>query len=154
MPPAITEIFKAGIAGITGVDLTKLPDGGFQRAWFDDDAEWDHGPMALPDEPSPFRGPDGIVKGWVRWLELWDEYTLVPTSIEAYSDTQLVLDFHTEAVGKIGRTPMSMTYSQVWTWRNGRVARVEFYENHEAAVEAISRSAPADAGDPRTPPPR
>ena len=141
----IAETFRAGIAGITGVDLTKIPNGGFEAAWFEPDAVWHYGPvMALPDEPPAWHGPDGILQGWTRWLDQWDEYILLPTAIEAYSETQLVLDFHTEAVGKLSRTPMSIEYSQVWTWRNGRVARVDFYDDHEAAVEALGRPTPLE----------
>lgn len=86
----IVDTFKAGIAGITGIDLTKVPNGGFETAWFEPDAVWEYGPViALPDEPPAWQGPEAILEGWSRWLAQWDEYVLLPTSITAYSETQL-----------------------------------------------------------------
>lgn len=147
----LLELARAGLGPLAGVDVTKLPGGGFDAAWFHPEAEFDLGQMALPDE-KVWRGPQGIIDGWQRWLGQWDDYRFTASNLEQRGDDCIVADIHAEARGRGSGAPISIDHVQTWTVRGARFFRINVYRDREEALEAVSRSAPAAAGGPRTPP--
>src|SRR6266487_1248747 len=85
------------------------------------------------------RGPglEGLVEAWREWLRPWETYwTEVEEFIDAGEDRVVVLvrdhgrprgsDAEVENVG-----------GSVWTLRDGKIARIEFYAKREEALEAV-----------------
>jgi ketosteroid isomerase-like protein len=90
----------------------------------------------LDAEGEVFEGVDGLRAMWLRWLGPWDSYR---TEIEEALDAGdrvvvLVRDFGRPA----GETnEVSITTAAVWTVRNGKIARAEFYANRAEALKAV-----------------
>jgi len=93
---------------------------------------------ALSEEPRP--GLQGMRDYWLDWLAPWESYRAEITELRDAGDAVLVLsrDF--------GRRPgmdkeVEMHGSAVWTVRNGKIARAEFFPTDRAsALEAAGLS--------------
>ena len=128
-----------------GIDLTEL----FQRG---DEAEAaaaieDASPMFTDDfvcvfhllasEPRP--GLAGLRSAWLDWLEPWDSYH---AEIERVTDVgDQVLVFSRDFGRRTGTTnEVELKGSAVWTVREGKIARAEFFVAREEALEAVGLS--------------
>jgi ketosteroid isomerase-like protein len=97
----------------------------------------------LPDA-GVFVGLDGIRAYMTRFLEAWGSLTISAESIRDSGDTVLVKVNQT-GVGKDSGIPVTLDYSQLWTFRGGKVIRLETVVNDEKAIEAAG----FDPGDSR-----
>jgi ketosteroid isomerase-like protein len=81
-------------------------------------------------------GFEGLLAGWRDWLRPWETYwTEVEEFIDAGEDRVVVLvrdrgrlrgsDSEVEAIG-----------ASIWTLREGKIARIEFYADRKDALEA------------------
>jgi ketosteroid isomerase-like protein len=87
----------------------------------------------LSEQPRP--GFRGLREGWIDWLVPWESYrTEVEELIEA-GDSVLVLvrDFG-RRVGMASE--IEMQAAALWTVRDGKVARAEFFPDRAEAYEA------------------
>jgi ketosteroid isomerase-like protein len=84
-------------------------------------------------------GLTGLAASWRRWLEPWEEYwTEVEQFIDA-GDRVLVL-IHDHGRIRGSEQEVVNTGGSVWTIRDGKVARIAFYNDRQAAVEAAGLS--------------
>ena len=134
------EMSRRVLEAMGGVDLTKVPNGGFDPGIFSADAEFHLDQMGVPDEGT-WLGPEGIVDGWQRWLAQWDGYLVRGSGLEDHGGGRVVVDVHIETHGRGSGVPMKIDQAQVWTWRDGLISAVHIYPNRAEALEALSQSA-------------
>lgn len=91
----------------------------------------------LSEDPRP--GFRGLRDAWLDWMEPWETYrTEIEKTVDG-GDRVLVL------VRDFGRRPgmateVEMIGSAVWTVRDGKIARAEFFTDRAAAYEAAGLS--------------
>ena len=77
-----------------------------------------------------YTGIDGFREMWIDWLEPWETYHVKVEEMIEMGDRVVVL------IRDRGRrhdmdAEVELIAGSVWTFRDGRVARVEFYANRE-----------------------
>jgi ketosteroid isomerase-like protein len=101
-------------------------------AVFHDDFE---GLAVRPGGRLIWRGLDELRAGWVDWVEPWDSYYTVIEDVIDLGDRVLVL-LRDHGRRKDLDAEVELRGASVWTVRDGKVARVEFYTNRDQALEA------------------
>ena len=87
-------------------------------------------------EPAVSRGPQGIAAGWREWLREFDEVRVAARElVQARPDTVLAWVTVTGR-GRGSGAPTSQPGANVWTFREGRAARVELFFDSVAAERA------------------
>jgi ketosteroid isomerase-like protein len=95
--------------------------------------------MIAPDyaaaEPLVGRGIDGYVKVWREWLAPYESYT---AELEAYHDAGDRVVMFVRQVGRprLGSVPVEAESAVVFTFRAGKLARLEFHLERESAMRA------------------
>jgi ketosteroid isomerase-like protein len=81
-----------------------------------------------------YEGVEGLVEGWRDWLGPSSSYEL---EVEELVDGgEVVVSFvHVRAITARDGVSVEHRPAAVWTVREGRVARVAFYLDREAAIE-------------------
>lgn len=87
-----------------------------------------------PEAPT-YSGIEGFREMWMDWLEPWVSYSVQVEEMIEMGDRVVVL------VRDRGRREgtdldVELISGSVWTFRDGRIARVEFYSNREEVREA------------------
>ena len=77
-------------------------------------------------EPASYSGVDGLRQGWLDWLGPWTSYR---TEIEELIDLgeRVVTIFRDYAKSEPDASEVDIRGATIWTIREGRVARVDFY---------------------------
>jgi len=88
-----------------------------------------------------FAGIDGLRTAWMDWLSPWETYdAVIEDAIEANEGRVLVLTRdHARPKGATG-AEVDFAGAAVWTVRDGKVARVEFYFNRAEGFAAAGVS--------------
>jgi ketosteroid isomerase-like protein len=89
----------------------------------------------IPDASNPYRGVDGILKWLADFAESWDSYELQIERIVDAGD-QVVSLFRITAVGAGSGVAVERGDAIVWTFRNGRPVRIDYFNNQDTALEA------------------
>ncbi len=95
------------------------------------------GLAGLRDEAG-FVGSDGWVRFWAGWFEPWEGYEWEISNLDQIGD-DVVIDGLNRARGRESKAPVEWTNTQIWTVRQGKVARVVGYETREEALAALHR---------------
>jgi ketosteroid isomerase-like protein len=87
-----------------------------------------------PGAPT-YKGIDGFREMWIDWLEPWVGYRTQVDEMLEMGDRVVVL---VRDRGRRDETDVDVELisGSVWTFRDGRIARVEFYRNREELREA------------------
>jgi ketosteroid isomerase-like protein len=86
-----------------------------------------------------FVGLDGVRNYMRRFLDSWESLTIAADSIQDVGDSVLV-SVRQEGVGRASGLPTGQTYFQAWTFRGGKVIRLETILREDAALEAVGLS--------------
>src|SRR3954451_21137977 len=82
--------------------------------------------------------------GYLRWLEIWDQawekYSLEPQEYIDLGD-RIVVVFRLTATGKGSGLELDRTDAIVHTVRNGKLAKIDYFNNKRDALEAAGASA-------------
>lgn len=97
-----------------------------------DDVEWVNPDDAV--EPGSRHGPAGFNEAIGRIFEGWDDSRFEPERVIDGGDDVI-------ALGRLrtqGRSGLELTrsHAQVWTFRDGRLARLRWFQSHADALEA------------------
>ena len=90
----------------------------------------------LPDSVGEtYRGPEGVVRGWTRWTESWEEFT---TQVEQIVDAgERLVSIHTVHLqGKRSGAPMTFRYAYLYTFRGDKVVHIRSYSDPAKALQA------------------
>jgi ketosteroid isomerase-like protein len=127
----------------TGVDLveyfrelpTAIAAGQGAAHLFADDVEVVFIPGSDPGPRLSFSGVEGIRTGWQDWLVAWETYQV---ENERYIDAgdEVVVLSQVHARTSHQAVPMKHRGGAVWTFRDGKIARVRFYSDGKMALEA------------------
>jgi ketosteroid isomerase-like protein len=84
-------------------------------------------------------GLRGLREIWLEWLAPWESYRVEVQDVLDAGDQAVVMirDFGRQ---KGSQAEVSITAGAVWTVRDGRIARVEFYSDRAEALEAAGLS--------------
>jgi ketosteroid isomerase-like protein len=88
-----------------------------------------------PEANVTTQGKDAFRESTRDWLSIWESIELETDHVEAYGE-------HVVATGRWNMTarasgvPGTMPLHMVLTVRDGKIARVEYYPDHESAVAA------------------
>ncbi len=96
-------------------------------------------PPPLP-EPGTYLGVDQVREFMRGFLESWSHLTIEAEDItEADGDT-VVATVRQSGVGSGSGAETDLRYSQVWSFRGGKVIRLENFREHAEALEAAGLS--------------
>jgi ketosteroid isomerase-like protein len=98
-----------------------------------DDVEWVNPPDAV--EPGSRRGADGFNEAIASIYEGWDESRFEPERVIENGDDLVALG-ELRARGRAVDLEVHQEHGQVWTFRDGRVARLRWFNSHRETLEA------------------
>jgi ketosteroid isomerase-like protein len=88
-------------------------------------------------EIGTYVGPDGIRDYMATFLEAWERVTIEARELIEVGDS-VVAKVVQRAVGKeSGVEPAELDYFQVWSFRGGKVIRIEVIRERETALKAV-----------------
>jgi ketosteroid isomerase-like protein len=82
-----------------------------------------------------FHGPAGVVEEAKRWEEMWSEYSFEVEKLVDSGD-KVVLLYHQVGKAKGSGVEVEERAGWVYTLREGRIARVEMFQDRESALGA------------------
>jgi ketosteroid isomerase-like protein len=110
----------------------------------DPDIEWDASTYtSWPDSPT-FRGKQGVLDFFRRFLGTWDKYEVTFEEFIDLGDVVVVI-VTDSGIGKGSGVEVTRRFAQVWTIRDGKAIAWTAYRDRESALAA------AGAGRPDTP---
>jgi alkanesulfonate monooxygenase SsuD/methylene tetrahydromethanopterin reductase-like flavin-dependent oxidoreductase (luciferase family)/ketosteroid isomerase-like protein len=93
---------------------------------------------AIP-ESGAYLGLDGVQAYMTRFLEPWERLTINAVELHEAGDT-IVARCEQRATGRGSRAPVELNYFQLWTFRGGKVVRLEITLSEQRALDAVSGS--------------
>jgi ketosteroid isomerase-like protein len=96
------------------------------------------GPEYLP-EPAVYKGLEGYVEAWRDWLAPYESYR---AELEDWIDAgdKVVLLVRQVALTKDGGVPIEAESAVVFSFREGKLVRLEFHLDRERAMKAAGLS--------------
>ena len=84
-------------------------------------------------------GLAGLRAAWLEWLEPWESYRVEIEDVIDAGDAAVVLtrDYGRRSGAEV---EVRLLGAAIWTVRNGKVVRAEFYGDRKAALEAAGLS--------------
>ncbi|HEY7836158.1 MAG TPA: nuclear transport factor 2 family protein [Solirubrobacteraceae bacterium] len=98
---------------------------------------WDMTNMVGWPEQQTYEGQDGMLRFLAQWTEPFDDWGLEVESLHESGDKVVAL-LRQHGRSKMTGLAVDMSFAQVWTFREGRYARMDMYSDTEKAL--------ADAG--------
>jgi ketosteroid isomerase-like protein len=89
---------------------------------------------AAPD-PRTYRGPEGIRKALDSWFEAWEWMQVEIENIEEAGD-RILVTAHQRAKGRGSAVEVEIDTSNVYTFRDGKVIRIQLFTDRDPALEA------------------
>jgi ketosteroid isomerase-like protein len=88
-------------------------------------------------ESGTYLGVDGVRRYMLTFLDAWERLTIEARDLIDAGDS-VVANVLQRAVGKeSGAEPAEIDYFQVWTFRGGKVIRIETIRGREGALRAV-----------------
>jgi ketosteroid isomerase-like protein len=105
-------------------------------AVYDPDIVWENFSPAPPGMEEVYEGHDGVRRFWRQWLASWER---VEFEQQRYIDAgdQVVVFQRMNTRGRTSGVEMDFSdYAQLWTLRDGKVVRMQFYADRDDALRA------------------
>jgi ketosteroid isomerase-like protein len=83
-----------------------------------------------------YSGPEGFVQAWREWVEAYERYTIELEEITEGDPGQVFILARQRGTTRTGGVEVSEPAGAVWTVRDGRLVRMEFHLDPEAAKRA------------------
>jgi ketosteroid isomerase-like protein len=123
--------------------IVRLLDRGYTMIWregrmeealrgLEDDFEW-----VVPNHPEGAvrHGADSVIEFFREWTEPWEDFELEWDIQQGAPDRAMAI-IDMRGRGRGSGVPTEMRFFQVWTFRDGRAARMEMYNDIEDARRA------------------
>jgi ketosteroid isomerase-like protein len=134
----ITEQLVTATSGIDLVAAFRDGDGSHITAVFEDVVTEDFEVCMFDPSgiPNCREGVDGYVRLWREWTDAFERFSYTPTE-PPRANGDLVVNF-VEQRGTIRGSDAEVTAegAAVWSYRDGRLARIDFHIDREAALRA------------------
>ena len=85
---------------------------------------------------SEYRGTDGVRRFLDEWLEVWEDYHVGVEEIIAAPHDRVVCLGWQSGRGRTSGLAMDMKWAQILTLRDGRISRIENFDDRTKALEA------------------
>ena len=85
-----------------------------------------------------YYGPEGVVEEAERWEEMWTDYRFEVEDLVDCGD-KVVLLYHQSGRSKTSGVVLEERAGWVYTLREGKIARVEMFQDRELALQASGR---------------
>jgi ketosteroid isomerase-like protein len=98
----------------------------------EDDFAW-----VVPNHPEGAvrYGPDSVIEFFHEWIEPWEDFE-IDWELEQGAPDRALATIDMSGRGKGSGVPVELRFFQLWTVRDGRVARMEMFNDREAARRA------------------
>jgi ketosteroid isomerase-like protein len=93
----------------------------------------------IPDADE-YRGPDGFLKWLERWNESWESWRMDQVELRPSGGDTVVVLFRLTATGKGSGIEMDRADAMVDVLRNGKIAKVTYYNDQSRALEAAEQA--------------
>jgi ketosteroid isomerase-like protein len=104
-----------------------------------DDFAWDMSHYHGWPEQQVYEGAAGARTFLTEWVDAWEDWVL---EVEALHDAgdRVVAFLVQRGTSKARGMPVEMSFAQVFTFRDGKQARVEVYSERDEALRAVGLS--------------
>jgi ketosteroid isomerase-like protein len=85
-----------------------------------------------------YHGREGVVEEALRWEGMWNDYCFQVEDLVDAGD-KVVLLYHQSGKSKTGDVRLEERAGWVYTLRDGKIARVEMFQDRQLALRAASR---------------
>jgi ketosteroid isomerase-like protein len=104
-------------------------------AQYDPEVVWDL--THFRDWPDPtYHGAKGVRQFLTEWLEIWDDYEVGLEELIPASGGRVVALGWQRGTGRHSGLAMEMVWGQISTVRNGKITRIDNYDDRAEALEA------------------
>jgi len=86
-----------------------------------------------------YRGHEGFMRWNAEWVEVWEEFTIEPRSLETFGGHVILADTHQVARGAGSGIDVEMDVFWLFEVVDEKVVRMHLYANRERALAAIER---------------
>jgi uncharacterized protein len=100
------------------------------------DFVWDMSHFDGWPEQQVYEGVQGAEEFLGEWGSAWDDWQLEIEALHDVSD-KVVAIVHQRGRSKITGMPVDMTMAHVWTFREGKEARMDMYSDPRQALQAV-----------------
>jgi ketosteroid isomerase-like protein len=83
-----------------------------------------------------YRGSESVRRFMNEWLEVWDDYEVGLDELRAAPDGRVVCLAWQRGTGRHSGLPMEMEWAQITAVRDGKISRIENYDERSKALEA------------------
>ena len=108
-------------------------------AYLDPEIVWDTSHFREWPE-SAYDGIEGVKRFLDEWLDVWEGYEAGVDEFLAAPDGRVVVLAWQRGKGRQSGLAMEMQWAQIDTVRNGKITRVDNYDNRIKAIEAAGLS--------------
>ena len=100
-------------------------------------AAWAHPDIELVADGGVTRGINEVAKRWAEFLEAWDEFATSAEEILEAGDDRVLALVRFQGRGRGSGTPVAdFSGAQLFTFRDGKVVRLELFTQRDAALDA------------------
>ena len=99
----------------------------------------DFRPYRLPDAPEVLIGRDSVADAMRSFMATFDEYRLEPLDLASVG-SDVVIELAEHGVGKGSGIPLERRWAWVWSFRAGRLIRMEPHRSRASAAAAAGLS--------------
>jgi ketosteroid isomerase-like protein len=98
--------------------------------------EWDFSHVDTWLEERVYRGYDGVAEFFGIWTGEWEDYRFEVEEVVDAGDKAVAI-IRDEGRGKSSGIKLERRHAEVWTIREGRVVRIEPFDDKAEALEAV-----------------
>jgi len=102
-----------------------------------DDVEWHMSGEIVGTEDS-YHGHDGVRRWWLEFMEPFEALAIEPEEIVEFDDARVLVRVRLRARGRQG-IEVDLPVSHLYEFRDGKVARVQAFRDHDEALAAAER---------------
>jgi hypothetical protein len=101
--------------------------------------EWDFSHADTWLEEQVYRGYDAITEFFGKWVGEWEDYRFELEDVIDAGDKAVAI-VRDEGRGKSSGIRLERRHAEVWTFRDGKVVRIEPFDEKTKALEAVGLS--------------
>ena len=106
-----------------------------QPIWERIDADTEVFDHDILDAQNPYRGVEGVTKWLIEFGEAWSSYEMEVERVIDVGDRVVSL-FRIRAVGAGSGVSVERGDAMLWTFRDGKLARLDYFNDQTEALEA------------------